>query len=104
MEEGVAKQAANTNQSKILGAGKPAPDFELRSSADKSLDLTRFARELADERYATKVRNDFRGGVRSGVNGTPTFFINGVRFDGDWRDPTTFAAVLMQAERMDAPA
>lgn len=24
------------------------------------------------------------GGVRSGVNGTPTFFINGRRFDGNW--------------------
>jgi len=28
------------------------------------------------------VRDDFRGGVRSGVNGTPTFFINGLRHDG----------------------
>ena len=29
-----------------------------------------------------KVRSDFSSGVRSGVNGTPTFFINGVRYDG----------------------
>ena len=28
-----------------------------------------------------RVRADFTGGVRSGVNGTPTFFINGLRFD-----------------------
>ena len=68
------------------------------------LDLTRYARELAAETYATKVRDDFRGGVRSGVNGTPTFFINGVRFDGDWSDPTTFIAVLVQAARTHAPA
>ena len=68
------------------------------------LDLTRFARELGAETYATKVRDDFRGGVRSGVNGTPTFFINGVRFDGDWSDPATFLAVLVQAARMGAPA
>ena len=68
------------------------------------LDLTRFSRELSNQTYATKVRDDFRGGVRSGVNGTPTFFINGVRFDGDWSDPTTFIAVLVQAARMDAPA
>lgn len=32
--------------------------------------------------YEKKVRNDFNGGVRSGVNGTPTFFINGRRYDG----------------------
>jgi len=36
---------------------------------------------LAAGLYAEKVRADFIGGVRSGVNGTPTFFINGVRFD-----------------------
>jgi protein-disulfide isomerase len=32
--------------------------------------------------YARKVRDDFMGGVRSGVNGTPCFFINGLRHDG----------------------
>jgi protein-disulfide isomerase len=32
--------------------------------------------------YRNKVRSDFMSGVRSGVNGTPTFFINGVRHDG----------------------
>ena len=36
---------------------------------------------LADGRFAGKVQADFAGGVRSGVNGTPTFFINGMRFD-----------------------
>jgi protein-disulfide isomerase len=36
---------------------------------------------LADGRFAPKVETDFTGGVRSGVNGTPTFFVNGVRFD-----------------------
>ena len=37
---------------------------------------------LETGQYRNKVRNDFIGGVRSGVNGTPTFFINGVRHDG----------------------
>jgi 2-hydroxychromene-2-carboxylate isomerase len=32
--------------------------------------------------YRNKVRSDFMSGVRSGMNGTPTFFINGVRHDG----------------------
>ena len=36
---------------------------------------------LATGRFASKIQADFAGGVRSGVNGTPTFFINGVRFD-----------------------
>jgi protein-disulfide isomerase len=37
---------------------------------------------LAAGLYAPKIRNDFIGGVRSGVNGTPTFFIAGQRYDG----------------------
>jgi protein-disulfide isomerase len=35
------------------------------------------AQALDDERIAARVRHDFMGGVRSGVNGTPSFFING---------------------------
>jgi protein-disulfide isomerase len=42
--------------------------------------------DIADHTYLPRIRDDFMSGVRSGVNGTPTFFINGVRFDGDWTD------------------
>jgi protein-disulfide isomerase len=43
---------------------------------------------LKNREYLAKVRADFTGGVRSGVNGTPTFFINGQRHDGpfDYED------------------
>lgn len=60
------------------------------------LDRARFARELQDGVYARRVRDDFRSGVRSGVNGTPTFFINGTRFDGNWGAPDAFITVLEQ--------
>jgi protein-disulfide isomerase len=36
---------------------------------------------LANHRFLSKIQSDFAGGVRSGVNGTPAFFINGLRFD-----------------------
>lgn len=39
-------------------------------------------RALADGEFAPRVKQDFLGGVRSGVNGTPTFFINDHRHDG----------------------
>jgi protein-disulfide isomerase len=39
---------------------------------------------LDNHAYLEKVRADFSGGVRSGVNGTPTFFINGNRHEGSW--------------------
>jgi protein-disulfide isomerase len=48
------------------------------------LDLERFAEDLTQRTYEPKVRRDFMTGVRSGVNGTPTFFINGVRHNGGW--------------------
>ena len=37
---------------------------------------------IADHTYQARVRADFGGGIRSGVNGTPTFYINGVRNNG----------------------
>ena len=37
---------------------------------------------IADHEFLPRIRKDLQGGVRSGVNGTPTFFINGVRHDG----------------------
>jgi protein-disulfide isomerase len=60
------------------------------------LNVTRFASDLADGAHAKKVRDDLDGGVRSGVNGTPTFYINGGRFEDDWTDPGSFIAVLAQ--------
>jgi protein-disulfide isomerase len=42
------------------------------------------AKELAGRAYHEKIRRDFIGGVRSGVNGTPTFYINGRRHDGGY--------------------
>ncbi|WP_171898185.1 DsbA family protein [Rhizobium leguminosarum] len=40
-----------------------------------------------------KVREDFIGGVRSGVNGTPTFFINGARHDGPYGGGALLSAI-----------
>ena len=46
------------------------------------LDVTRIGQELAQRAYSARIQDDFMSGVRSGVNGTPTFFINGIRYDG----------------------
>jgi protein-disulfide isomerase len=48
------------------------------------LDLEQFAEDLTQRKYEPRVRRDFQSGIRSGVNGTPTFFINGVRHNGSW--------------------
>jgi len=39
---------------------------------------------LETKEFQPRVKADFSGGVRSGVNGTPTFFINSVRHDGSY--------------------
>jgi protein-disulfide isomerase len=57
------------------------------------LDKDRFVREMTAHVYANRVREDFLRGVRSGVNGTPTFFINGVRHDDSHELETLLAAI-----------
>ena len=57
------------------------------------LDVERFTRELASEMYVARVRKDIQSGIKSGVNGTPTFFINGVRFDGSWDEADLLGAL-----------
>ena len=49
-------------------------------AAELGLDGTRLIREITSEVYARRIREDFK----SGVNGTPTFFINGERYDGEF--------------------
>jgi len=57
------------------------------------LELPRFVLEMREHVYKERVREDFRSGVRSGVNGTPTFFINGVRHDGPFDLRSLLAAI-----------
>lgn len=65
--------------------------------AQAGADIKRAADELAAGAYTRDVRDDFRSGVRSGVNGTPTFYVNGYRYDGDWADTTEFIQALQEA-------
>jgi protein-disulfide isomerase len=53
-------------------------------SQQLSLDPEELTRALESKQFEARVRADFSTGVRSGVNGTPTFFINGQRHDGSY--------------------
>ena len=48
---------------------------------------------LAQQRFAAKIQADFLGGVRSGVNGTPSFFINGEKHAGSYSYQELAAAI-----------
>ncbi len=60
---------------------------------DLNLDLPRFEQDFGDPAIIEHIREDLLSGIQSGVNGTPTFFINGVRHDGSFDLDTMLAAI-----------
>lgn len=68
-----------------------------RYAEELGLDVERFDRELAGHVHADRVHEDFLGGVRSGVNGTPTFYINDARHDGSYEADDLVAALEQAA-------
>lgn len=65
--------------------------LELSDTLD--LSSSQLLTAVAEHTYQDRVKTDFRSGVRSGVNGTPTFFINEVRHDGSYDFATLTAAI-----------
>jgi protein-disulfide isomerase len=61
-----------------------SPAFFPELAQKLGLDAKDLKDALAAEKYRAHVRSDFMSGARSGVNGTPTFFVNGQRLDGPW--------------------
>ena len=75
-------------------------DEDLRTYAKQvGLDLDVFDRELAEHVHAARVQEDFMSGVRSGVNGTPTFYVNGARYDDSYDLDTLLGALEAAASR-----
>ena len=73
-------------------------DDDLAAYAAKlGLDQTRLIREVIWKIYTQRIREDFKSGVRGGVNGTPTFFINGERYDGPLDLKHLLSAVTFQS-------
>lgn len=61
------------------------------------LDAQQFESDLQARKFQPRVKHDFMGGVRSGVNGTPGLFINGERYDESWDEESLVAALLKAA-------
>ncbi len=57
------------------------------------LDMEQFEKDINDPALEKKVEEDFESGVRSGVNGTPTFFINEIRYNGSHDRKSLMAAL-----------
>lgn len=68
------------------------PDLA-RLATEAGADGAQVIQDVHDQVHKARVRDDFMSGVRSGVNGTPTFFINGKRFEGSWDFANLVAAI-----------
>ena len=62
-------------------------------------DIARFKEELFSSKYGPAVQEDFMSGVKSGVNGTPTFFINGQRYNGPNNYSDLYSALIKKLGR-----
>jgi protein-disulfide isomerase len=71
-----------------------------RAARRVGLDMKRFRREMRDSFHAPRVRADWLGGQRSGVRGTPTWFINGERYRG----PMELSPLVARLTRIVAAA
>ena len=59
-------------------------------AGDIGLNLESFKNDIQQIQMTDKVNRDFESGIRSGVNRTPTFFINGYKYDGEWTEDELF--------------
>ena len=75
------------------------PEYLIAFAQVLGLDIERFILDMTSDESAARVREDFVGGIRSGVNTTPTFFINGKRHDG----PIDYQTLRAAIEKAAAP-
>ena len=69
-------------------------DSDLEQFAEAvGLDMQQYARDMAEQRALARIEEDVEGGERSGVQGTPTFFINEVLYRGSWEQDALLAAL-----------
>jgi len=82
MHDGLFENQARLGEALFLDLGE---ELKLSTNAMRQA--------LEQGTFEARVRADFKGGVRSGVNGTPTFFINGHRHDGSFDFETLVSAI-----------
>jgi protein-disulfide isomerase len=74
-------------------------DDLIEYAAAVAVDPIGVADDLASAAMSHRVRRDVDSGERSRVSATPTFFVNGRRFEGDWTDPSELADALQDGTR-----
>jgi protein-disulfide isomerase len=79
-----------------------APEKINQWAKESGLDLVRFTVDMKSGKYKAAVQKELDEGVEAGVQGTPTLFVNGKRYNG----PVETAALeeVLQAELKKVPA
>jgi protein-disulfide isomerase len=97
--EGAGEQRAFWPMHEMLFANQGALDDESLAEYAVALGLNakRLIQEVISGAHAQRIHEDFKIGVRAGVNGTPSFFINGQRYDGARAVEPLLAAILQPA-------
>jgi protein-disulfide isomerase len=72
----------------------------MQYAAAIDLDVSQFYAQLVTHVHAHRVREDVLTGAHSGVNGTPTFFINGMRHDGSFDFDMMLNAIAFAMDRV----
>jgi protein-disulfide isomerase len=83
----------------LLYQNQDALDFHSlqQHAVQLGLDLGRFTEDVRSQRHKDKIHADLHSGAVSGVNGTPSFFINGYRHDGAYDYDSLMAAIAASA-------
>jgi protein-disulfide isomerase len=95
--EAAGEQGRYWEMHDILYENQDALDDEslAQYALDLGLDARRVIQEVVTGAHRDRIRQDFHSGIRSGVNGTPTFFVNGLRHNGPW-DAESLVAELVE--------
>jgi protein-disulfide isomerase len=73
----------------------------LTYAAEIGLDVGRFGADLQSPVVLERIQRDIDGGIRSGVQGTPSFFINERKYEDSWDSESLLAALTAAAEERD---
>jgi protein-disulfide isomerase len=86
----------------LLEHQKALEDRDLHQHAiDLGLQSDQFERDRTAPDVARRIDQDMEGGLRSGVEGTPTFYVNGVRHDGPFDVDSLRSAIMAQFDVPD---
>lgn len=76
----------------------------VRYAEELGLDVARFTDDLDTHRWADRVEHDVQTALDSGVRGTPTVFVAGVRYEAEAQDPAFLERRIRQAPESGGPA